>query len=162
MIVIITISSIVVISALCGFWFYSFHCRRKRRGRLSFSVFTLLKHYYSSRLPQTFNLFCYSEQIPWQEFEGSPSINSMDMVMHVGDHDNGGEIHYFNLNTIQTATNNFSDSNKLGEGGFGPVYKVEKHLVLYLSIASNLLEHLHLKINYYITYTNGRRSLVSE
>lgn len=25
---------------------------------------------------------------------------------------------------IATATNNFSDENKLGEGGFGPVYKV--------------------------------------
>ena len=42
------------------------------------------------------------------------------------DHDNGAEIHYFNLSTILTATNSFSDANKLGEGGFGPVYKVEK------------------------------------
>ncbi|KAM3749463.1 hypothetical protein ACB098_05G186800 [Castanea mollissima] len=30
---------------------------------------------------------------------------------------------YFNLSTIHIATNNFSDVNKLGEGGFGPVYK---------------------------------------
>ncbi|KAJ8763630.1 hypothetical protein K2173_003102 [Erythroxylum novogranatense] len=29
----------------------------------------------------------------------------------------------FDLNTIATATNNFSVVNKLGEGGFGPVYK---------------------------------------
>ncbi|KAK7394721.1 hypothetical protein VNO78_15256 [Psophocarpus tetragonolobus] len=29
----------------------------------------------------------------------------------------------FNLNTIEVATNNFSNSNKLGEGGFGAVYK---------------------------------------
>ncbi|KAK7374326.1 hypothetical protein VNO80_07754 [Phaseolus coccineus] len=29
----------------------------------------------------------------------------------------------FNLNTIQVATSNFSDSNKLGEGGFGSVYQ---------------------------------------
>lgn len=28
-----------------------------------------------------------------------------------------------NLSIIQAATNNFSDDNKLGEGGFGPVYK---------------------------------------
>ncbi|XP_068487671.1 cysteine-rich receptor-like protein kinase 10 isoform X2 [Phaseolus vulgaris] len=29
----------------------------------------------------------------------------------------------FNLSTIQVATSNFSDSNKLGEGGFGSVYQ---------------------------------------
>ena len=31
----------------------------------------------------------------------------------------------FDLATIQAATNNFSDHNKIGEGGFGAVYKVE-------------------------------------
>ena len=30
----------------------------------------------------------------------------------------------YDLATIQAATNNFSDDNKLGEGGFGAVYKV--------------------------------------
>ncbi|KAM7461134.1 hypothetical protein LguiA_029255 [Lonicera macranthoides] len=29
----------------------------------------------------------------------------------------------FDLGTIQAATNNFSDENKIGEGGFGMVYK---------------------------------------
>nr|GMC83834.1 putative receptor-like protein kinase At4g00960 isoform X2 [Ipomoea batatas] len=29
----------------------------------------------------------------------------------------------YNFGAIKTATNNFSDSNKLGQGGFGPVYK---------------------------------------
>ncbi|XP_059660754.1 G-type lectin S-receptor-like serine/threonine-protein kinase At4g27290 isoform X2 [Cornus florida] len=33
------------------------------------------------------------------------------------------ELPIFNMNTILEATNNFSDSNKIGEGGFGPVYK---------------------------------------
>jgi hypothetical protein len=30
----------------------------------------------------------------------------------------------FNFATIRVATENFSDANKLGQGGFGAVYKV--------------------------------------
>ena len=30
----------------------------------------------------------------------------------------------FSFVSVAAATNNFSDDNKLGEGGFGPVYKV--------------------------------------
>ncbi|CAI8606829.1 unnamed protein product [Vicia faba] len=33
------------------------------------------------------------------------------------------DLPYFDLATIVKATNNFSEDNKLGEGGFGPVYK---------------------------------------
>ena len=35
------------------------------------------------------------------------------------------EFEYFKLSTITAATNNFSPANKLGQGGFGSVYKVE-------------------------------------
>lgn len=34
------------------------------------------------------------------------------------------EFQMFNMVTISEATNSFSSSNKLGQGGFGPVYKV--------------------------------------
>lgn len=34
------------------------------------------------------------------------------------------ELTVMNLATIRAATDNFSDSNKLGQGGFGSVYKV--------------------------------------
>lgn len=34
------------------------------------------------------------------------------------------ELPLFDLGTIIAATDNFSIENKLGEGGFGPVYKV--------------------------------------
>lgn len=33
-------------------------------------------------------------------------------------------LNFFEIQTLQTATNNFSASNKLGQGGFGTVYKV--------------------------------------
>jgi hypothetical protein len=31
----------------------------------------------------------------------------------------------FGFSTISNATNHFSDDNKIGQGGFGPVYKVK-------------------------------------
>ena len=40
----------------------------------------------------------------------------------------------YDLSTIAHATNNFSSSNKLGEGGFGPVYKVNRSLILVQTI----------------------------
>ena len=44
------------------------------------------------------------------------------------------EIEIFNFESMVAATNNFSASNKLGEGGFGPVYMVlPRHLKLKLS-----------------------------
>ena len=34
------------------------------------------------------------------------------------------DLPFFDLSVIVAATDNFSDANKLGEGGFGSVYKV--------------------------------------
>jgi hypothetical protein len=34
------------------------------------------------------------------------------------------DMQFFDLSTINTATDNFSPSKRLGQGGFGPVYKV--------------------------------------
>lgn len=34
------------------------------------------------------------------------------------------DLHMVDFGTIREATNNFSDINKIGEGGFGTVYKV--------------------------------------
>jgi len=39
------------------------------------------------------------------------------------------ELPLFGLSTIANATNNFSIHNKLGEGGFGPVYKVTTYII---------------------------------
>ena len=38
------------------------------------------------------------------------------------------ELPLFDFATIARATNNFSDKNKIGEGGFGSVYKVNCRL----------------------------------
>ncbi|KAK2991015.1 hypothetical protein RJ640_005497 [Escallonia rubra] len=55
-----------------------------------------------------------------------PKAKSMDSLEEYKlqmDQDDSGEMHYFMLTTIQAATNGFSTENKLGEGGFGPVYR---------------------------------------
>lgn len=36
----------------------------------------------------------------------------------------GIEVPYYNFESLLEATDNFSDANKLGRGGYGPVYKV--------------------------------------
>ncbi|KAA8524528.1 hypothetical protein F0562_010951 [Nyssa sinensis] len=49
-------------------------------------------------------------------------VNSMSSTSGVGQNDR--ELLSFSLQTILSATDNFSEENKLGEGGFGPVYKL--------------------------------------
>ena len=41
---------------------------------------------------------------------------------------------FFELRALQIATNFFSDLNKLGHGGFGPVYKVLFRLLFFVFI----------------------------
>ena len=53
-----------------------------------------------------------------------------------GGENNEGQEHLdlplFNLATLLNATNNFSDENKLGEGGFGLVYKVGLYFAFWI------------------------------
>ena len=44
--------------------------------------------------------------------------------------ENLDELPFFSLIKIAEATNNFNIDNKIGEGGFGPVYKVINLMIL--------------------------------
>ncbi|XP_020541039.1 G-type lectin S-receptor-like serine/threonine-protein kinase RKS1 isoform X1 [Jatropha curcas] len=57
----------------------------------------------------------------------SGSINYNNTLMAWGNN-HPPDITSFGLGMIVAATNNFSPSNKLGQGGFGAVYKVELHI----------------------------------
>lgn len=43
---------------------------------------------------------------------------------------NTGESIQYDFSDIRVATNNFSDANKVGEGGYGAVYKVEMNICI--------------------------------
>ena len=51
------------------------------------------------------------------------SMQERDYSIHSTDKDL--ELPVFDFTTIAMATNDFAQYNKLGEGGFGPVYKVK-------------------------------------
>jgi hypothetical protein len=67
--------------------------------------------------------------------QGSIALHLYDTERHVKDFIDSGEfreddkkeidVPFFALATILAATDNFSEANKIGKGGFGPVYKVK-------------------------------------
>jgi len=59
---------------------------------------------------------------------------------------NGIDNHQINLGSLRVATNNFSDLNKLGQGGFGPVYKVNRSQIYTRFIPSSGLNIYHWKV----------------
>ncbi|KAF2303622.1 hypothetical protein GH714_020209 [Hevea brasiliensis] len=99
--IVIAVSSVVVLGALLGFWYYSCYRKRRRHSEGETSQVILLGN-----------------------LEGSNRKQLMDGEMHISNDDHNGEVHYFNLSTIKAVTNNFSLANKLGEGGFGPVTRL--------------------------------------
>ncbi|KAK9056374.1 hypothetical protein SSX86_027464 [Deinandra increscens subsp. villosa] len=60
---------------------------------------------------------------PLPEFQvGFSDVSTKTSMIEKEDEDTG-EMNSFSLTAMQVATNNFSLENKLGQGGFGPVYK---------------------------------------
>ena len=57
------------------------------------------------------------------------------------DRQDSHELQIFSFETISAATRNFSTKNKLGEGGFGPVYKVlSLSLSLYVCVCVSMCD----------------------
>lgn len=56
--------------------------------------------------------------------KGSCNVSFDTAGKYRGGDENQSDLPFWELSVILKATDHFSSSNKLGEGGFGPVYKV--------------------------------------
>ncbi|KAL3522130.1 hypothetical protein ACH5RR_014964 [Cinchona calisaya] len=63
------------------------------------------------------------ETHPIRSGEFSTDFSGPDDLSVEGQPGTGTELAYFSFSSVAAATNNFSDKNKLGQGGFGHVYK---------------------------------------
>jgi hypothetical protein len=76
--------------------------------------------------------------------QGNTAANeSYDTIKDLEDEFKGHDIKVFNYTLIIEATMDFSPQNKLGQGSYGPVYKVTLNFCNYTLI-------ILFKINYYI------------
>jgi len=64
------------------------------------------------------------------------------------------DIPFFHLESILGATNNFANANKLGQGGFGPVYKVIKNFLTFTIFFSNIMMIVGM-VNFFV-YCQGK------
>uniref|UniRef100_A0A199UAZ0 Receptor-like serine/threonine-protein kinase n=4 Tax=Manihot esculenta TaxID=3983 RepID=A0A199UAZ0_MANES len=95
----------VLVVCVVSAWFviiilFAYLWLKKKRRRV--------RNQWSERLLDAIGDAYYKDVLVKNEVEGS--MNQLDIA-------------FFNLSTILVATNNFSQANKLGEGGFGLVYK---------------------------------------
>ncbi|MCI19436.1 G-type lectin S-receptor-like serine/threonine-protein kinase, partial [Trifolium medium] len=59
-----------------------------------------------------------------QFYDSERHVKNLIDMEGLEENDNDGiEVPYFDFESILIATDDFSDANKLGKGGFGPVYK---------------------------------------
>ena len=61
---------------------------------------------------------------------GDPDKDFLNQCLNGMDSINCEEFPFIDLATLNVATENFSNSNKLGQGGFGPVYKVKNTFLI--------------------------------
>jgi hypothetical protein len=84
--------------------------------------------------------------------------NTKDNVNIRGKKD--GELPMFSYKSVLTATNNFSAVNKLGQGGFGPVYKV--YMIHSLDECASKLLRQPIMVNFHESLKNLWFSFIGE
>lgn len=82
-------------------------------------------HFFVFHLSYVFMFFCSITYV-YHKFSALDlaSFQEHNRLKEFGSQEEDSDCHFFVLDEIITATNNFSCSNEIGEGGFGRVYKV--------------------------------------
>ncbi|KAL3519609.1 hypothetical protein ACH5RR_017758 [Cinchona calisaya] len=92
---------------------------------LGVSIWLLCKH--KDKLQEVFKsskkMGRFQETHPIRSRELSMDFSGPDDITVKGQQGSGTELTYFSFSCMAAATSNFSDTNKLGQGGFGHVYK---------------------------------------
>eukprot|EP00261_Vitis_vinifera_P032697 XP_019073940.1 PREDICTED: G-type lectin S-receptor-like serine/threonine-protein kinase B120 isoform X1 [Vitis vinifera] len=96
-------------------------------GAVFLSLSTWLLWRFRAKLRAFLNLGQRKNELPILYVSGGREFSkdfsgSVDLVGE-GKQGSGSELPLFNFKCVAAATGNFSDENKLGQGGFGPVYK---------------------------------------
>lgn len=127
-----TLSTIVGVLLLSSFAYTMW--RRKKRGKKQLCLPLFINHG-----PDNHHHCCYSNYYYFvictlEEIRNSQVIQLLDMEGRTIEDDCSNEIMYgevksqdsllIQLDIVLKATNQYSNENKLGQGGFGPVYKV--------------------------------------
>ncbi|KAK2987955.1 hypothetical protein RJ640_011218 [Escallonia rubra] len=69
-------------------------------------------------------IICIScRKLARKELLGNPVLHLLDSRQFKEEDTEGIEVPFFDFESILAATENFSQANKLGQGGYGPVYK---------------------------------------
>jgi hypothetical protein len=115
---------------------------------------------YTSPAKEIISIASVKKCTDWPRLQRKPTYNSSrgggetdwDMEAHLS------EFWVFNLHQILEAAYNFSEENKLGEGGFGPVYKVNtcnthKHICVYDPICKLISSYILHKVKPYTEKT---------
>lgn len=116
---VIFIGSVVAVIVISCFTVFIYYLRRRRVSEMqehrgSIQGNPVLHLYHSERRVK--------DLIGWGQF--------------TEDDREGIDVPFFDLGSILAATNNLSDANKLGQGGFGPVYKVIILSYIFISTSS--------------------------
>ncbi|KAM5580807.1 hypothetical protein ABKV19_010158 [Rosa sericea] len=103
-------------SVSCPFWFvYGFSCGFTQKENYHYCNSNSISN---RRIAyNTYFMLCMEEKF------GKRKHSQTIISFNDGDGENDTELPLFNFRSILVATNNICGANKLGEGGFGPVYK---------------------------------------